>query len=168
MTQARLRECHKCKSKFYKTEGCNKMTCGCGALMCYICREKIDPKVGYKHFCQHPRDPGKACAQCVKCSLFTNTEQDDEMAINEVRKQEEAKLAAEGGDSLKRPIGPPPENPAKKPKIGGPLPPIAQLGFPFPQPVMFPGQNLFHPGVMPPPQPRPPMFARQRRRGRRG
>jgi TRIAD3 protein (E3 ubiquitin-protein ligase RNF216) len=27
LTEARLRTCHKCKAKFFKTEGCNKMTC---------------------------------------------------------------------------------------------------------------------------------------------
>ena len=181
MTQARLRECHSCKTKFYKTEGCNKMVCRCGSFMCYLCREKIDHKVGYKHFCQHPRDPGKTCSKCTKCNLFTNTEQDDEMAINEVKKQEEARLAAEGVavESLKRPIGPPPENPAsKKLKTGGPpfnpaplAPPVGLLGINHVPP------GAFFPGHPPPPfpmnppiifaPPPPAMFPRGRQRGRR-
>ena len=33
--------------QFFKEEGCNKMTCACGAKMCYICKAKI---VDYKHF----------------------------------------------------------------------------------------------------------------------
>ncbi|XP_030757574.1 uncharacterized protein LOC115883355 isoform X3 [Sitophilus oryzae] len=47
MTEALIRECYKCKKKFIKIEGCNKMTCSCGAVMCYICRQ---PVKSYKHF----------------------------------------------------------------------------------------------------------------------
>jgi TRIAD3 protein (E3 ubiquitin-protein ligase RNF216) len=40
MTKARVRQCpsEKCKTRFYKIEGCNKMTCSCGIHVCYICR----------------------------------------------------------------------------------------------------------------------------------
>ncbi|KAJ3278034.1 hypothetical protein HK104_002728 [Borealophlyctis nickersoniae] len=51
MTEALLRECPKCKNKFYKTEGCNKMTCNCGQTMCYVCRQPIKD---YNHFNQLP------------------------------------------------------------------------------------------------------------------
>ena len=47
MTESFLRTCPKCKSKFYKNEGCNKMTCKCGMTMCYLCKE---PNIGYSHF----------------------------------------------------------------------------------------------------------------------
>ncbi|KAJ8949309.1 hypothetical protein NQ318_006734 [Aromia moschata] len=47
MTEALLRECWKCHTKFYKEEGCNKMTCSCGAQMCYICKA---PVTNYSHF----------------------------------------------------------------------------------------------------------------------
>ena len=47
MSEAMLRECWRCKKRFYKTEGCNKMTCTCGASMCYVCRQPIK---GYDHF----------------------------------------------------------------------------------------------------------------------
>eukprot|EP00918_Siedleckia_nematoides_P062606 GHVU01136503.1.p1 GENE.GHVU01136503.1~~GHVU01136503.1.p1 ORF type:complete len:333 (+),score=40.44 GHVU01136503.1:105-1001(+) len=47
MTDAMLRTCNQCQKRFYKTEGCNKMTCTCGATMCYVCRKPIQ---GYSHF----------------------------------------------------------------------------------------------------------------------
>ena len=50
MTEAMLRECPnvKCKKKYFKEEGCNKMTCTCGQSMCYLCRKPVDND--YKHF----------------------------------------------------------------------------------------------------------------------
>ncbi|XP_001603062.1 uncharacterized protein LOC100119259 [Nasonia vitripennis] len=47
MTQALLRTCYNCKKQFYKEDGCNKMQCYCGALMCYLCDK---PVKGYSHF----------------------------------------------------------------------------------------------------------------------
>ena len=47
MSEAMLRQCHKCKKRFYKTEGCNSMRCTCGAMMCYVCRKPIK---SYDHF----------------------------------------------------------------------------------------------------------------------
>ena len=47
LTQAMIRECWKCSKKFFKEEGCNKMTCQCGAKMCYLCKEKV---TDYSHF----------------------------------------------------------------------------------------------------------------------
>ncbi|KAJ8309325.1 hypothetical protein KUTeg_014199 [Tegillarca granosa] len=47
LSEAMLRTCHKCNKRFYKEHGCNKMTCVCGASMCYVCRE---PDIDYNHF----------------------------------------------------------------------------------------------------------------------
>ena len=33
--------------QFFKEDGCNKMTCACGAKMCYICKAEIKD---YTHF----------------------------------------------------------------------------------------------------------------------
>lgn len=47
MTEALVRKCYKCGRTFFKEEGCNKMTCLCGAQMCYICDKPI---TNYDHF----------------------------------------------------------------------------------------------------------------------
>ncbi|KAK7077921.1 hypothetical protein SK128_020266, partial [Halocaridina rubra] len=52
MTEAMVRECWKCKKRFIKQDGCNKMLCSCGAMMCYICKKAIR---GYDHFEDKPQ-----------------------------------------------------------------------------------------------------------------
>lgn len=47
LSEAMLRTCHTCNKRFMKETGCNKMTCVCGASMCYVCRE---PDIDYDHF----------------------------------------------------------------------------------------------------------------------
>lgn len=47
MNEALIRTCPKCGKRFMKSEGCNMMTCTCGARMCYVCRQPIQD---YKHF----------------------------------------------------------------------------------------------------------------------
>ncbi|XP_071539421.1 uncharacterized protein [Panulirus ornatus] len=66
MTEAMVRECWKCKKRFIKEDGCNKMRCSCGAMMCYICKKQIK---GYDHFEDKsvPLDPSK-------CPLWSNSE----------------------------------------------------------------------------------------------
>ena len=79
MSEARIRECPnpKCKQRFYKTEGCNKMSCKCGKKICYLCRKDIT-KIGYQHFCNVPHCKHKSCGNCV---LFTNSVDDDRLAM---------------------------------------------------------------------------------------
>lgn len=47
VSEAMLRICPKCKKRFFKQTGCNKMTCTCGTTMCYVCRT---PDIDYGHF----------------------------------------------------------------------------------------------------------------------
>ncbi|CAM9892306.1 unnamed protein product, partial [Phaeothamnion confervicola] len=94
MSEAVVRTCPKCKRKFTKDYGCNKMTCACGALICYICRQPIK---GYQHFCQMPHG---ALASCGKCHLHTNSEEDDRMALAEVARQTKEKVEKESGAAV--------------------------------------------------------------------
>ncbi len=89
MTAARIRECPKCKTRFFKTEGCNKMVCTCNTFLCYICKKDIT-KQGYSHFCQTAHCDHKSCG---KCKLFTNTIEDDRQAMLDaaIKKMEELK-----------------------------------------------------------------------------
>ena len=60
MTEAMIRNCWKCHKPFVKADGCNKMTCDCGASMCYLCRQ---PVRDYKHFFGQGgvAQPGQTC-----------------------------------------------------------------------------------------------------------
>jgi len=93
MTAARVRHCHQCQTALIKEEGCNKLTCRCGAIMCYICRAPIQD---YSHFCDHVRNPDGACQQCYRCSLWSSSKEDDERAIEEIRLQAEQEKVERG------------------------------------------------------------------------
>ncbi|XP_044289087.1 E3 ubiquitin-protein ligase RNF216 isoform X1 [Varanus komodoensis] len=132
MTAARIRKCHKCATGLIKSEGCNRMSCRCGAQMCYLCRAAIN---GYDHFCQHPRSPGAPCQDCAKCSLWTDPTEDDEKIIQEIQKEAEEEQKRKSGENSFKRIGPPAEKPAEK------IPRIEAIPRPVPQ-------NLHH--QMPP------------------
>ncbi|XP_060533623.1 uncharacterized protein LOC132706356 [Cylas formicarius] len=87
MTEALIRECWKCKNKFIKEEGCNKMTCSCGASMCYICRQ---PVKDYKHF------NGLGGDQHQLCPLYV-----DNFTVNEANVIRAAKQAKKEIDPSK-------------------------------------------------------------------
>jgi hypothetical protein len=95
MALARIRECPTCKKRFYKTEGCNKMTCTCGTIICYICRANIN-KEKYAHFCQTPHCTHQSCKKCL---LYSNTIDDDRRAMLEagMKVMEEGKEEGEEG-----------------------------------------------------------------------
>jgi TRIAD3 protein (E3 ubiquitin-protein ligase RNF216) len=54
MTSALVRICPRvnCRKPFLKSDGCNKMKCPCGCLVCNVCRVEIPTDVGYAHFCR--------------------------------------------------------------------------------------------------------------------
>lgn len=84
LTDAVIRSCPRCATRFYKDSGCNKMRCPtCAAESCYVCRRLIADKVPYLHFCfcdcavsrrGHITRKGAAarevCRLCGKCSLW--------------------------------------------------------------------------------------------------
>uniref|UniRef100_A0A4W4DM41 RING-type domain-containing protein n=1 Tax=Electrophorus electricus TaxID=8005 RepID=A0A4W4DM41_ELEEL len=142
MTAARIRKCHQCSAGLVKSEGCNRMSCRCGAFMCYLCRQPIS---GYNHFCQHARSPGAPCRHCKRCSLWTDPTQDDERIIQEIQKEGEAELNKKNATGKR--VGPPPEPvPAKRPRVMQAVAPNAvRPPLLIPQ-VMLPGpgaQRLF-------------------------
>lgn len=49
MSDALIRTCNSCGVKLIKEYGCNKMTCPCGSLMCYLCKKDITVEK-YNHF----------------------------------------------------------------------------------------------------------------------
>ena len=126
MTKARVRECNKCKTRFYKTEGCNKMTCTCGAFMCYCCRKDVSKEM-YKHFCQTPHCDHKSCNMCL---LYTDSIEDDRRAMQEAGLAVKSRIDAEGsggsdaaieidkllegGKLVPKKVNPPPPAPAAR------------------------------------------------------
>ncbi|KAG7374211.1 hypothetical protein IV203_013306 [Nitzschia inconspicua] len=80
LSEAKMRTCPKCKQKFIKESGCNKMICRCGLKLCYVCRKPLCNTDPYAHFCQTAHCDHKRCG---KCKLHSNTEEDDAQAMRE-------------------------------------------------------------------------------------
>lgn len=59
-TEALLRTCPKCKVKILKEDGCNKVICTCGGMLCDYCGKDIS-EVGYVHFDGGTGTGGKKC-----------------------------------------------------------------------------------------------------------
>jgi len=88
MFNAVVRKCPKCKKPFFKEEGCNKMTCPCGAVSCYLCRQLIKD---YTHFCRTPHCNHASCGNCI---LLTDSKEDDRLARREVALAEQKRAGA--------------------------------------------------------------------------
>jgi len=88
MADAIKRTCPICHISFVKSDGCNKLTCPCGYVMCYVCRAEIGSE-SYKHFCQHFRQvPGTPCDECDRCDLYV--QEDEAAAIDRAAEKAEA------------------------------------------------------------------------------
>ena len=90
MTEALVRSCHKCKNKYIKETGCNKMMCmRCMSIQCYVCSKDIT-KNGYTHFNESARGgrPGQ-------CPLFDNTEQRHDDDVKRAEQKALEKVRAE-------------------------------------------------------------------------
>ncbi|KAF2094612.1 hypothetical protein NA57DRAFT_80411 [Rhizodiscina lignyota] len=88
MTEALVRSCNKCKNKFIKEFGCNKMTCTvCHNIQCYVCSQNV---TDYNHFADGGLYGGPT-TQRRKCPL-----NDD---VN-IRHENEVKMAEE--EALKK------------------------------------------------------------------
>ena len=88
LSEAMIRECWKCHAKYFKEEGCNKMTCpkpGCGAKMCYLCKQ---PVKDYTHF----YGQGGAPTATKTCPLWTDNKR--------LHEQEVANAAAKAKEEL--------------------------------------------------------------------
>ncbi|KAI5783887.1 hypothetical protein DFH27DRAFT_596467 [Peziza echinospora] len=96
MANAVKRTCPICRVSFVKAEGCNKLTCVCGYIMCYVCRADIRTE-GYQHFCQHFRQvPGTTCPDCDKCDLYV--QEDEDMVIRQAAQVAEEEYRRSHGD----------------------------------------------------------------------
>ncbi|TKA71273.1 hypothetical protein B0A49_03860 [Cryomyces minteri] len=82
MTAALVRSCNKCKSKFIKESGCNRMHCNtCKNEQCYVCSKNVQD---YHHF------EGES-----RCPLFDNVHQRHEDEVKTAETAALAKLKAE-------------------------------------------------------------------------
>ena len=85
LTQAMHRECVKCGYKFFKVEGCNKMTCKCGAKMCYLCKKEVKD---YSHF----YGQGGAPTATKTCPLFSDNDKIHKMELSKAAKEAKQEL----------------------------------------------------------------------------
>ena len=91
LSEAMMRECWKCKVKYFKEEGCNKMTCpraGCGAKMCYLCKQ---PVKDYTHF----YGQGGAPTPTKTCPLWTDNKRLHEQEVANAAAKAKEELAAQ-------------------------------------------------------------------------
>lgn len=85
LSEAVVRKCPRCHFQYVKASGCNKITCRCGAYICYLCSVIVN---GYDHFCQCGGEQviGRPCLRCGKtCPVQANADNLDNERINRIR-----------------------------------------------------------------------------------
>ncbi|KAG0099809.1 hypothetical protein BGZ93_005883 [Podila epicladia] len=98
MSEALIRECPKCKARFFKTEGCNKMTCPqCDTKMCYICKVRIKD---YSHFDQTPA--GQPQVKKNLCRLWDDSVQRNANDVKEAAQQMIQELSKDKADLVSK------------------------------------------------------------------
>ncbi|KAF9301288.1 hypothetical protein BGZ74_006887 [Mortierella antarctica] len=98
MSEALIRECPKCKSRFFKTEGCNKMTCPqCATKMCYICKVQIRD---YSHFDQTPA--GQPQVKKNLCRLWDDSVQRNANDVKAAAQQMIQELSKDKADLVSK------------------------------------------------------------------
>ena len=91
LTEALVRECWKCHVKYFKEEGCNRMTCprtGCGAMMCYLCKQPVQD---YSHFYGQGGEP----TATKTCRLWSDSKELHTRELAEAAARIREELAAE-------------------------------------------------------------------------
>ncbi|GMT01892.1 hypothetical protein PENTCL1PPCAC_24066 [Pristionchus entomophagus] len=87
-----IHRCPRCNKAFEKIEGCNKITCPCGQLSCFVCKQAVE---GYDHF----QDRNAATGKCPLWEDPTTKERANAAAL---LNQEIAAAGGEVADALRR------------------------------------------------------------------
>ena len=107
MTAALLRACWRCRKSFYKTEGCNHMTCSCGGEMCYLCGKKLQKNEWRQHFSNPPPSEGGRGAggdwtktNDGRCRLYVNSDKLNSSRVTDAGQRAYREGVAETGVEL--------------------------------------------------------------------
>jgi hypothetical protein len=109
LTAAYVRVCPNpsCGKPFLKQQGCNRITCSCGTVSCYVCRRELTSE-GYAHFGGSSGKPIESVtpgmlASCLAgqrhCPLWTTDQQDDVLAMQSAAEQTLARYMAAHADA---------------------------------------------------------------------
>ena len=126
MSDALIQKCNKCSKPFVKLYGCNKMTCPCGNLQCYVCGKSIQD---YRHF-ERPEGPNG-----TKCPLHEKDDSRLEKKLRDAQDQAVKKVLEETSDveeeDVRVPLNPVhmtvPPNPQNIPHVNFPVHPFLFL-----------------------------------------
>lgn len=91
MTKALIRNCLKCGKQFLKSEGCNRMTCVCGASQCYLCDQSVASD-DYKHF------NGQGAERHDLCPLYTDDKYQEVQSVLEVAEKTKEAILKQNPD----------------------------------------------------------------------